>query len=127
MTGIQERRRMRRVAVGNHITAWVRGILKVRLVDLSLRGARIEHLGLLRPGFPCTVEFLATFEPLILVTDVVRCAVVGVERRAVGEGHLRCESGLAFAEVTPAQEATLARILEGVNPNGDADTCEMPP
>jgi PilZ domain-containing protein len=116
---------MQRVAVGGQIAAWVRGIPKVRLVDLSLGGARIEHLGLLRPGFPCTVEFLASLEPLILVTDVVRCAVVGVERRSVGERHLRCESGLAFAEVTPSQEATLARILEGISPNGDDGTCQM--
>jgi PilZ domain len=109
---------MRRVAVGKHITAWVRGIPKVRLVDLSLGGARIEHLGLLRPGFPCTVEFLATIEPLILVTDVVRCEVVGVERHPAGERHLRCESGLAFGEVTAAQEATLVRMLEETTPRG---------
>ena len=89
MTGIHERRRMRRVVVGKHITARVRGILAVRLVDLSLGGARIEHLGLLRPGYPCAVEVLATIDPLLLATRVVRCAVVGVERSTVGERHLR--------------------------------------
>ena len=115
MTGIQERRCVRRLTVVTHIPARAHGTIPVRLVDISLGGVRIEHLSQLRPGFPCALELPPPAGPLSLATYVVRSGVVSNRRRPRGDRHFRYESGLAFAEVTPEQQAGLTRILESVS------------
>jgi PilZ domain-containing protein len=112
LAGIQERRCMRRLAVVTHIPARAHGTIPVRLVDISLEGARIEHLSQLRPGFPCALELPPPAGPLSLATHVVRSSVVSNRRRVRGDRHFRYESGLAFAEVTAEQQVGLTRILE---------------
>ena len=112
--GLPERRRLRRVTIGRYIPALARGTLPVRLVDLSLGGARIEHLAQLRPGSPCALEFPGPVGPLRLAAHVVRSSVVNNRRRARGDRHFRYESGLAFAEVSPGQETALTDILERI-------------
>ncbi|HSB72710.1 MAG TPA: PilZ domain-containing protein [Candidatus Methylomirabilis sp.] len=108
---LPERRHLRRVTVGRHIPALAHGTLPVRLVDLSLGGARIEHLGQLRPGSPCALEFPGPVGPLRLATHVVRSTVVSNRRRPRGDRYFRYESGLAFADVSPGQETALTDIL----------------
>ena len=112
MTEIQERRCVRRITVVTHIPARAHGTIPVRLVDISLGGARIEHLSQLRPGLPCALELPPPAGPLSLVTHVVRSSVVSNRRRVRGDRPFRYESGLAFAEVTAEQQAGLTRILE---------------
>lgn len=115
MTGYQERRGMHRIAVSRSVQVRARGTIEGRLIDLSLTGARVEHLGLLRPGYPCVLEFPVGLGRLILASHIVRSAVVGVERTTVGERHLKYQSGLAFAEVTGEQGAALADIMDGLS------------
>lgn len=83
-------------------------------MDLSLTGARIEHLGLLRPGFPCTIELPAAKGPVALPTRIVWSAVVGSQKGADGERILRYESGLEFTGLTAEQQAALSNYLEQV-------------
>ena len=123
MTASNERRRAPRVVMPQPtpVRARARGTLEVRLLDLSLSGARIEHLGLLRPGASCELEFPAALSPLILSGRVVRSAVVGDEQGPASDRQLRYETGLAFVDVTPDQQAVLTRILEWIALGGTTE------
>lgn len=110
---------MHRIAVSRFVQVRARGTIDGRLIDLSLTGARVQHLGLLRPGYPCVLEFPVGLGRLILASHIVRSAVVGVERTAVGERHLKYESALAFAEVTEEQGAVLASIMDDLSRRAD--------
>ena len=54
----RERRMVSRTTLAERPVARVRGLPEVRLLDLSLTGAQIEHLDLLRPGLACTLDLL---------------------------------------------------------------------
>jgi PilZ domain-containing protein len=103
------------------VRARARGALEVRLLDLSLSGARIEHLGLLRPGASCELEFPAALSPLIVSGRVVRSAVVGDVQRPAGDRQLRYETGLVFVDMTPDQQVVLTRILEWIALGGSTE------
>lgn len=115
----RERRATPRVVLPEHPPARALEV-EVRLLDLSIEGAGIEHLGLLRPGLPCTLELPATLGFLAFSTQVMWCAVVGAERQRGGERHLRARSGLRFDEVTQYQRTVLAdalrRLMLGPSP-----------
>lgn len=91
--------------------AVARNAMEVRLVDLSLTGARIEHWGLLNPGVSCELRLPAPFGHLVVSAQVVWCTVLRAERRAGGDRHLRARSGLRFATLTTHQQAVLAGTL----------------
>jgi hypothetical protein len=112
---VAEYRRQRlapRVQIAGQPAVRVRSNLPARLVDLSLTGARIAHLDLLRPGSPITVELPAPIGSLALSVRVAWSSVVGSEPSPEGERRLRYHSGLAFVGLTAEQQATLANILE---------------
>ncbi len=121
LANILERRRAPRVPVAEGVTVRVRASLlfEVRLLDLSLVGARIAHRDLLRPGSPSVVEFVPTLGLLTLAAHVARSCVVGTQPTLVGERQLCYESGLAFAEVRADQQVKLADILERLALIGD--------
>jgi len=85
---------------------------EVRLLDLSLQGGRIEHRDLLYPGAPCHRELPAALGSLVLAARVVWSAVIGAERSARGERHLRSRTGLMFDRLTTTQHTALAATLE---------------
>lgn len=107
-----DRRRGRRVALPGRPGGRVRATLEARLLDLGTSGARIEHHNLLRPGFACTLELPAALGGLVLSVRVVRSAVVGMERGPTGEQLLRYESGVAFVQIAPEQQAALEAVLD---------------
>jgi len=81
-------------------------------LNLSLTGAQIEHLDLLRPGLACTLDLLSPCGALSLPAQVVWCAVVG-RKRKVGSGtHLVSRSGLRFPTFTAARHAALADSVQ---------------
>ncbi len=100
-----------RIAMLQPMPLRVRATLQVRLLDLSMGGARIEHRSLLRPGSECLLEFPAAFGPLALSAQVLRSTIVGVEEEASGGPRLRHESGLAFVNVTADQRTALTQLL----------------
>lgn len=118
MADSQERRGAIRAVVPGRIGGRVRATLEIRLLDLSLSGARVEHQNLLRPGFVCALELPPTLGSLSLSVRVVRSIVVGTEQNEAGERLLRYESGLTFIGLTAKQHATLSSILERLNPGG---------
>jgi hypothetical protein len=118
MATFQERRRGPRVVIPGRPEGRVRAVLDARLLDLSRSGVRIEHEHMMRPGFACTLELPPTMDGLSFPVRVVRSVVIGTTEAPGGDRLLRYESGLAFGELTPAQQDTLdalvARLSEGV-------------
>jgi len=112
MGAFVERRRGRRVSIPGRPGGRVRATLEARLLDLGSTGARIEHHNLLRLGFTCTLELPPALGALVLSVRVVRSAVVGTETGPSGERLLQYESGLAFLDLTAAQQATLEGVLD---------------
>jgi hypothetical protein len=118
MAEYREKRAAPRSVLPSHPTAWTQEGLAVRLLDLSLTGARIEHLGLLRLGLPGSLELPAALGFLVLPTQVVWCAVTGAEARPGGDRSLRARSGLKFAVLTEYQQTVLARALQELTVGG---------
>jgi hypothetical protein len=85
---------------------------EVRLVDLSLTGAQIEHLDLFRLGATCGLDLPPPFGALSLPAQVVWCTVFGRKRKLGGESHLVARSGLRFTTLTVGQHAALAETLQ---------------
>jgi hypothetical protein len=102
---------MPRATLAARPTTDVRGLRAVHLLDLSLTGAQIEHLDLVRLGAPCALELPPPFGALSLRAEVVWCAVIGRQHRLGGESHLVSRSGLRFPMLTAAQHAALADTL----------------
>ena len=84
----------------------------MRLVDLSVTGARIEHLVLLRPGSSVSVELPTAMKPQALGARVVWSKVMGGEQTPEGERHLHYQSGLAFTGLTAGETLLLTNSLE---------------
>jgi len=108
----QERRAVARIQLANRPVARVRGLPEVRLLDLSLTGAQIEHLDLLRPGTTCTLDLPPPSAALSLPVQVVWCAVIGRKRKVGSASHLVSRSGLRFTTLTGAQHTALADTLQ---------------
>lgn len=117
MAAPSERRRVRRIPVGDRPGGRVRATLEARLLDLSAAGARIQHENLLRPGFACSFEFPPTLAELSLPVQVVRSTVVGAGAGQAGERTLRYESGLTFVGLTVSQREILASVIERLAPS----------
>jgi len=112
MTDYQTQREVPRVPLAGHPTARAQASLEVRLLDLSLKGAGIEHLSLLRPGSICHLELPAGLGSQVLTAEVRWSRVVASETNPEGERLLRYQSGLLFRQVTPAQHALLVQVVE---------------
>ena len=112
MTDSRRPRQVPRINLPGQPTARTRSTETVRLLDLSLKGVRIEHLNILRPGGPCTVEFPPAFGSLVLLAQVVWSRVIGTDASPEGERILRYQSGLTFPRVTAEQQTILAQALE---------------
>jgi hypothetical protein len=112
MTEVRDRRAVPRMTLAERPAARVRGMREVRLLDLSLTGAQIEHLDLFRFGASCALDLPPPFGALSLPAQVVWCTVVGRKRKLGGESHLVVRSGLQFATLTGAQHAALAQTLQ---------------
>jgi hypothetical protein len=95
-----ERRMVSRTTLAERPAARVRGLPEVRLLDLSLTGAQIEHLDLPPPS-----------GVLSLPAQVVWCAVIGRKRKVGSGSHLLSRSSLRFTALTGAQHADLAWLL----------------
>lgn len=111
MPEARDRRAAPRATLVDRPAARAREAQEVRLLDLSRDGARIEHLDLLRPGAPCSLELPPPFGPLTLPAQVVWCTVIGRTRRPGGDSHLVSRSGLRFTRLNVAQHAALAWLL----------------
>lgn len=109
--GDDEKRATPRIPVPGHPVVRAREIQEVRLLDLSLKGARIEHLDLLRPGVPCHLELPPGLGSLVLSAQVVWCTIIGRKPSAGGDRRLLSRTGLRFTKLTATQQTVLADAL----------------
>jgi PilZ domain len=107
-----DRREVRRTALPRRPRAQAREVQEVRLLDLSLKGARIEHLDLLHPGAPCHLQLPPTLGSLSLSAQVVWCTVVGRKPSPDGDRQLISRTGLRFTKLTATQQTSLAGTLQ---------------
>jgi len=107
----RDRRAVPRTTLAEHPAVHVQGMHEVRLLDLSLTGAQIEHLDLFHLSASCALDFPPPFGALTLPAQVVWCAVIGRQRKLGGSAHLVARSGLRFTKLTGAQHTTLADTL----------------
>ncbi|HSD52110.1 MAG TPA: PilZ domain-containing protein [Candidatus Methylomirabilis sp.] len=121
MADFRERRGTPRLPITAYVGAWARATLEVRLVDLSVKGARIEHADLLRPGSECAFQFPPAIAPLVLTARVVHSTVVDTTQNADGERRLRYQSGLQFVGVSPDQRSMLEGVVERLTPGGGVE------
>jgi hypothetical protein len=112
MAEARDRRAVPRATLDERVSARVRGLRGVHLIDLSFTGARIEHLHLLRLDASCDLELPPPFRALTLPAQVVWCTVIGRKRTLGGESHLVSHTGLRFTPLTVAQHAALAAFLQ---------------
>ena len=122
---IRERRKAPRVLITANVGARARATLEVRLVDLSVSGARIEHVELLRPGSACAFQFPPAIGSLVISARVIHSTVVGSRQNADGERHLRYQTGLHFVGVTPEQRSALEGIVDRLTPGGGVEVVRL--
>lgn len=126
VTERRERRTISRVPLAGTHTVRTHDGVEARLLDLSLRGARVEHLGILRPGSLCRLELPADLGALLLSAQILWCTILGAEWRSDGERHLRSHSGLWFTKMTEPQRTALTGILRQLSSGGPSQPGHHP-
>ena len=114
----QDRRRTARIALLGRPSAWAKGALEVWLVDLSETGARITLGEMLPHGSHCTLELPPALGSLTVSARVMWSGLFGGEKTPNGEEHFIYQSGLAFVDLGPDQQAALAKILNRLSAHG---------
>ncbi len=117
-----DRRREARLRIPRHLTELGLDLRLVRLLDLSAKGAPIEHPDSLRDGLVCYLDLPPALGRATLTGKVVWTRPHKREQTYEGETRAYYHSGLAFVEPTPEQREALTaalRILEtGELPDG---------
>ncbi len=83
----------------------------VRVLDLSLGGARVEHLTVLRPGGNCHLRLPLRSQTMVLNCQVMWSRAVSVSGRPSGEAGMVYHSGLMFTPLTLEVETLLRACL----------------
>jgi hypothetical protein len=125
MAEYSKKREVPRISIIGRPTTRARATLDVQICDLSLKGARIEHLSLLRPGSTCTLELPPPYGGMVLAAQVVWSRVIGTQEGHPGERHLRYQTGIRFAQITKEQQAVLGSALEKIIPAGGLDLARL--
>ncbi len=107
-----ERRTAPRVALIGRPGARTYDGVPVFLANLSTTGAGLTYFKPFPPGTALTLQFPPGLDGLRLAIRVVWTKVHGSEQTVDGEHHPMYQSGVAFREVTPEQQATLERLVE---------------
>ena len=95
---------------------------EVRILELSLGGARVEHTTILRPGGAHRLHLPLGNRPV-----AIQCLVVWSEAKGRAKGEprgaaLRFHSGLEFRNLTPEVQALLTAYLQAEGlPAADAE------
>ncbi|HWU39532.1 MAG TPA: PilZ domain-containing protein, partial [Candidatus Acidoferrum sp.] len=84
----------------------------VRLLELSSRGARIEHPERLNEGLVCYVDLPPALGRVLLTGKVVWTKLHKGEQTFEGEKHSYYQSGIFFVGITSEQKTALASALE---------------
>ena len=112
MANIPERRHNARLTIPSQFSDPGLADQQVRLVDLSPKGARIEHLRVLVDRSMCFLYLPRALGGVRLRGQVIWSHITGFKPVVGGKSGVVYQSGLTFALLTPEQRAGLARALE---------------
>ena len=121
-----DRRRVARLTVPWHLSGPGLELRLVRLLDLSLDGARIEHIEALREGVVCYVDLPPALGRIRLIGRVVWTGLRGGEQTLEGERRLIYQSGLVITGMTRDHQAALAHAVEALKAENEAKEHEAP-
>jgi len=105
-------RRVARLSVPRRLSDPGLEIRLVRLVDLSLEGARIEHQEPLNEKLACFIDLPPDLGRVRLTGRIVWTKLQKAEQTLEGERHVYYHSGLTWTTLTPEQQRALAVALE---------------
>ena len=93
---------------------------EAEVLDLSVRGALMEHQGMLRVDAPCFADLPTPGEPV-----TIRCRVVHsrVSHREP-EGILCYQTGVVFLDLTPEAEQVLEALIRSYGVPGQGRTAQ---
>ena len=111
MSKERERRHLARLTIPARFSARPLEPQSVRLVDLSPKGARVEHPNRLNVGLMCLVDLPPTLGRGSLYGRIVWTKLHRNEQTLEGKRQQYYRSGLAWTELTPEQQGTLAGAL----------------
>ncbi|HSB81395.1 MAG TPA: PilZ domain-containing protein [Candidatus Methylomirabilis sp.] len=112
MVETPDRRRVARLAVPLHLGGLELELGPGRLLDLSTEGARIERPGRLHEGLVLYIDLPPALGGGRLTGKVVWTRLRKGEQTLEGDKQIYYyQSGLAFVEITPEQQAALAAAL----------------
>jgi len=112
MTKRPERRQVARLTVPVQFSGPGREAHEVRLVDLSPKGARIEHFRPLPNWTLCILVLPPALGGIRLQGEAVWSRAVGRKQVAEGERLVYYQSGVTFKWLTAAQQTALTAALQ---------------
>ena len=128
MANRPERRHLARLTIPARFSDRALEQQPVRLLDLSPKGARVEHPDRLHVGLQCLVDLPPALGRGSLNGRIVWTKLHRNEQTLEGKRQHYYRSGLTWTGLTPKQQGTLAAALElltaaqeGPPPEGAAD------
>ncbi|HTU01567.1 MAG TPA: PilZ domain-containing protein [Candidatus Sulfotelmatobacter sp.] len=118
------RRRADRITLPALIDAAVGAHHEVRIRDLSLAGARLEHSRVLHPSDHCHLCFRIGDAVVVLAGRLVWSSVVG--RASPPDEGILFQTGMAFEHVPSQTRALLAQFLAKHQPATRTESCLEP-
>ncbi len=111
MAQYPERRHLARVTIPSQFSGHGLALQPVRLVELSLRGARIEHPDPLNVGLLCFVDLPSGLGRGTLSGRIVWSKLHRDEQTLEGARQRYYRSGLTWTGLTPVQQGALTGAL----------------
>lgn len=110
--GSAGKRRHARLTFKEPVQDLVTATHEVRILDLSLGGARVEHTNILRPGGMCHLRVPLRNQRVTLLCHVIWSQAVGRAEGGPRGTGLLFHSGLQFASVSSDTQTLLTAYLE---------------
>ncbi len=114
MEGKEDRRRSIRWAVEERTAGQITAIYEASLINISVDGALIEHLDLVRPGTLSVLTFVVRGQEVSLRCRVVRSAVHRTEVWTEGERELIFRTGLEFLDMSEDSLRLIDEYIESL-------------
>jgi PilZ domain len=112
MAETSDRRRVARLTVPRQLRGPELELHLVHILDLSVLGARIEHLEPMREGGECYLDLPPSLGRVRLTGRVVWTGLRGSEQTLEGDRRHHYQTGIEFTGLTVEQQTALACALE---------------
>ena len=120
MAETSDRRCVARLTVPRQLRGPELELHLVHVLDLSVLGARIEHLEPMREGGECYLDLPPSLGRVRLTGRVVWTGLRGSEQTLEGDRRHHYQTGIEFTRLTVEQRTALACALETLKAASDA-------